>query len=1811
MVSVLRSGSSGRWWKGGWRGALAAAALAASAACSSSSDSNPTLAVAPTSWTLAADQDTKQFTATLTGADGPVTWSIETAGTVAEVGTVVGGLYTRPPALTAARTVVIKASYGSLAAHAAVNVMPNQAPPEEPPPEPDPVVTTQAPLAIEVLDASTLLPIAGGFRWLIEENAMIPVTLGQPAVARASPSLSLHPSYMPVVAGGEDGFTNNPKHEVSLVPGRRYFVSVLPKATNPDGSPRYQMGGADVVGGATSVRIIVQPQPIPTAQIAIFAFEDTNPINNAPDLPAERGLPGFMVLLTEGGGTYGASGGQVTQDAFGNPIGTEYQRNQDGSYVLVDGAPVVEREGTGMVVTGPDGIVLVKNLYPGKYGVQLIPPAGTSWQQTTTIEGTKTIDAWVQAKEPPFMQEFGIPMQHVFMGFVRPFRDEAVLNGSATVRGRVVNLHFSRPPELGANPGEPLSGCWIGLNDLGGTGAGVFAGPCKPDATFEIQGVAPGLYQLVVFDDYNDLIIGFFSVAVAPGATAVDAGDVQVNQWFARIEGKICLDGDQDGFCDPGEQGIPDQTLNLRFRDGSVYQTTATNLAGEYKFPEFFPFFNWFVAEVDFLRFKATGATAIVDAGGPVPAHDGWTVPSRNKLTPQPQYEVDPITGFATTTPAVNPNTGNNLSRTETGPVLLEGFQAFAGLTNVIEWGKALYGPGENGGISGIVHYASTRAEDDPRYAAADNWEPKIPRVQVVLYRDHDGDGKIDAPEYAATTLSSVGYVGVLADVDNWPFGWSEGGAKGPEDEKRSTRGDAATFDAGDAYDLVWTDSWDDAPPQGCQGPTFVGNGQPMDCFDGLPNFNQVRPAVFDGGYAFMSDPANPDASLPAGTYVVEAVTPPGYEHVKEEDKNVDFGDAYVPSPLLLPPVCVGPRRLVPAELTLFPGIPTALGGQITRRCDRKQIEVKDGQNAAVDFFMFTPVPVSAHVVALVTDDLNNGTNLAAPFAGEKLSMGFVPMAMHDWTGLEVTRAYTDQYGIAQFLVPSTFSANVPAPSGYAPNMLRVCVNSPGHHDPLDGQWIPDVWFDRSHSHTCYSFNYMPGKTTYLDVPVIPLAAFASRQDLPVDCEPAGGTPVIATVEGRSADGATSHDGPRLPAAGGTVRITSAGVREVPNPAWDGTTAARTVLRDNGFGPDPGRVTLGGVELGLVSWDDAVVVASVPSGAATGQLELERAGGARTEVGVTLTIEEPGDVAPIVVSPGQSIQAAIESAAPGQLILVRPGEYREMLFVHKPVRLQGWGAPSTIIDGVKTVTSDSLSAWRSRLAAHVTAGDFDLLPGQVAGPTLLAFEEGPAVLVAGNAGEFGGAAAARIDGFTVTGASEGGGILVSGHGGGIQISNNDVISNGGTFGGGIRVGHPQLAVGGAYTDAHNDGVAILRNRVALNGGASGVAGGIALCTGSDGYVVRENQVCGNFSNGHGGGIGHAGLSRDGTIEGNVVRFNQAYQQGEIAHGGGIFVGGLPALAGGLSPGSGSVRIAANLLQGNFAGTGDGGGIRLQFVNGQDVQAAPASSAAWYEATVENNVVVNNVAANAGGGISLQDVARARIVNNTVANNDSTGTSMAAFAAGTPNQSVPQPAGIVAWAHSGALDGAIEVPGLAPHADPVLANNVIWHNRSFSWRVDTTVVPPVQGLVPDVGLGAPPDYSDLGVLGIPGELHPEYCLLSDPAYAGTGTTNAVADPLFVAEYVNGDRRLSVTQPDLVPPSSMATYAAFDEGGNFLSVEYGPLTANRPGGGPFGDYHVQAGSPALGGAGAPGPAVDFDAQPRPIGGTTPDIGADERE
>jgi hypothetical protein len=300
------------------------------------------------------------------------------------------------------------------------------------------------------------------------------------------------------------------------------------------------------------------------------------------------------------------------------------------------------------------------------------------------------------------------------------------------------------------------------------------------------------------------------------------------------------------------------------------------------------------------------------------------------------------------------------------------------------------------------------------------------------------------------------------------------------------------------------------------------------------------------------------------------------------------------------------------------------------------------------------------------------------------------------------------------------------------------------------------------------------------------------------------------------------------------------------------------------------------------------------------------------------------------------------------------------------------------------------------------------------------------------------------------------------------------------------------------------------------------AGAVSFCTGADYYLFQYNWVCGNLSSGDGGGLGHLGFSFNGDIEHNSILFNQSTNPTIPANGGGIIVMGAPdadiicnglnnplaidqdcvpagapggnpnntALSGvGPSDGTGpNLVIDANLIMGNSAEAGSGGGIAFQAVNGGDVIAFPRTPAQWNSVLFQNNIVTNNVAGWDGAGISLLDSLNVNIINNTIASNDTTASSGTLFnTLGAPLASTPppgpgqpgapctancgttthpQPAGLVAIQNSAILKanmglattGSITCPTGHPNcrsvSTPLLANDVFWDNRSFFIGVGT-------------------------------------------------------------------------------------------------------------------------------------------------------------
>jgi hypothetical protein len=1708
-------------------------------------------------------------------------------------------------------------------------------------------------------------PITNGFRWLLEEDNTFFVT---PGVANPSPGnpashtlgVNIHRSHAPVVCSGDTASSSvtisNGVGGCVINPAKRYMVSVLPWHSSAPGTPPFLQKGwtqsgrnVNLAGGQTSVSVVVHAFPVPTAQITVLVFNDNMPINGAMDLPAELGLPNFNIVLND-------PIGKVMQDAFANPLGTDYYTVDPVTHrVAVDGSgnpimaidsatglPVPTYKGNGTLKTcpttdaaynlhncyNPDGTALgpgeavVRFLNGNKYTIEIVPPDNDpGWILTATLEGTRGNDAWVRPGEPRFNIILGQLNWLVFYGFVKNldcfntgnpnYNAVACTNitpGGTTgsITGRVVYVHDMHPPlSPGLSPGLPVPECYVGLNNLSGADEQVYTAPCNPDSTFSISGVPPGSYQLVMWDKPINAVIDFRSIVVPPTGGTITLGDVPVYGWFGTFMGSVFNDANRNAFrdcvtptCDNAaagdEVGIPNQLINIRFTDGSIYSSTFTDNAGNYSFNQVFPWWRWVVTEVDGSRFRATGLTAVVDDGGPLPATGTFRgIPFRDLgINPQPQPE------------------NNNLPwRTEQGvAVYTEPMILYSNMTNLIDWGKtAVLLPGEHGSIAGVVYYATTRTEENPQNGVADPWEPAIPRVTVNLYhaiQNANGNWVTNGPVFMTY------------------FGQPAGG----------------------------TDSFDDNNPTGCVGsdplwanPQIV-NGIPIkDCAETFRTWDQIRPGVYDGAYFF--------ADVPPGNYIVEIVPPVGYEVLKWGDRNIEFGDPKIPA-LAYPPQCVGPSYAVPRYHTLFPDqqVPTEgwFPGMIAPLCNRKLAVVSEGQNFGADFFLFTPVPKSARIWGWVSNDLLLEFNPNSPNAGANFAPSWLPVSIKDYKGVEVARVYTDQWGKFNVLLPSNYDIAPPIPLGLALSMLSIFPNDPGPivdtrpGSPTFGKMITDPWFNPAYGQEVIRENweFWAGRTTFVDTIVIPISAFVANR-VPLNCDFLSGTPEIYSVMGPSG-------GPLLAAGGGVLTIRSVGSIQVPNPDYNpnlpiGPANPTMITRDHGFGGVKGTVKIGSftIPAANLNWaaDGLTISANVPAGATTGQLIVTRGDNLlSTEVGVTVhVVVNPATVHFISPPPASCVGLACGVIQPvinaptthsGDLIILMPGRYQENVIMYKPVKIQGSGAPSTVFDGTAALANLPLKNQWNTFIQTLFGTWIDLVPNAQGN---FVFEQGAGILVAAcdpaqsgctTGNQFTLLSAPLIDGLTITGANEaGGGIYVNGYAPYLQISNNEIFANQGGISGGIRVGTSSIVntAGNGYESSHNENIKILYNRISQNGSLFSGGGGISLYKGSDNYQVMHNMVCGNHSVVYGGGILHFGYSPNGLIADNKVVSNES-----VDEGGGIMIAGELVPAGqpltALTEGSGSVTIDANLIQGNQGGD-DGGGIRTLMVSGQDVRNNPGNQGLWHVINIFNNMIVNNESKDIGGAISLDDTVFINVINNTISHNDSTSTGSDAFggpcvpnnppgqicpaegeAIGGLTNSVPRVGGIAAYAFSTPLQAVVTAGGSTKvFADPLLVNNIIWQNRSFYW--DAAYCNNFGGLRPDVngicGTAEPPVYWDLAVYNTANPLttmSPTYSILTDGVGATPAASNLIgANPMFINPYFNNYEATSKG-------------AAF---GNFVTTTFTPN-------GLRGDYHIPGTSPAVSVGTAGSPFSDFaalasdydgDPRPRPDTGSGVDIGADE--
>ncbi len=278
-----------------------------------------------------------------------------------------------------------------------------------------------------------------------------------------------------------------------------------------------------------------------------------------------------------------------------------------------------------------------------------------------------------------------------------------------------------------------------------------------------------------------------------------------------------------------------------------------------------------------------------------------------------------------------------------------------------------------------------------------------------------------------------------------------------------------------------------------------------------------------------------------------------------------------------------------------------------------------------------------------------------------------------------------------------------------------------------------------------------------------------------------------------------------------------------------------------------------------------------------------------------------------------TIQAAIDAAAPGDLVSVAAGIYRENLALKSGVGVLGAGAEVTTIDG-------------GQAGSVVRALGCD--------------------------------ASTRIEGFTITRGLDpaGGGVLVSG--GAPIITRNVIVGNlavpadasGFSKGGGIALLDTQALVA-SNTVANNDadlggGVEIdggspRVERNTISGNTAGVGGALDIYLSSDGAVISGNNVTSNSAE-FGGGLEIGGLGT-AVVTNNLIH-------GNAASGGGPF----GAYGGGLDVYYASPLLANNTLADNRASYGGGASILDEF--GSTVLA--------------NNIVYGNRATKRSGGLEL-------------------------------------------------------------------------------------------------------------------------------------------------------------------------------------------------------------------------------------------------
>lgn len=1547
------------------------------------------------------------------------------------------------------------------------------------------------------------------------------------------------------------------------MPDGKYLISVI-----ADG---HKIAGAHFTipmegDGVQTLPVRLDPYPLELVTLRARVFDDRS-TNGQIDLPPEQGITdmsGFTATITD-------NADEVVTDWYGNPICTQYE-SVGGQIVLdPDGEPTPVPGTGGKCVSDANGDIVIPNLGPARYAFTIAPPPGTDWVQTTTLEGGLDWDVWAMEGYTGYDTEFNVggeSVPWVLFGYVQPresapntplyYTDPGTL-GTNSVRG-VVAQYDAYTPGVGQPPvpgtiwggfsgGKitgPIEEPYIAVLDLQDGDRAVYVGRGGVDGSFEITGLRDGEYQLTLWDKDLSTMLDLFQVSVS-GGEVVDTGVLGLTGWFARYEGHVFYDYNENGRRDPGEPGVPNFDLTLRNRENNLIELgqaiTTTTPSGEYEFAVAYPFTMWTVMEAYSDRYKTTGVTY--------------------QVSNQPE-------------PTTVRGSGVDINVL---PII--------GQSARIDWGVRPYRSGENGGIVGTVFWDFTRNELDPRLAGAEDWAPGIAGLPISVYE--------------AVKSGDTWVKGALIETIETEQ-WERPGPCTARDADGTPIPDQLVFPYDSGYCI-------EGPLTGIQVDPMESEGEFGAAVNGNYGFGVPAPGKYIVEVEIPNDPygrplykVEDEASVNVfggDVFTPQNTTggPPSAGGDFDPSGNMTLGAIPVEDPNTQAPgaaaICVGAPHVV--DVSGNPAFVDAGGspfqGMTRPGCEAKLIEVLDQRSVAPGFTLYTDVPLPARMWGYTIDDLNVDTNPRRTTFGEKAAIRNSPTGVYDWSGRLITYVNSDPNGIWEVLLPSTTSANCPSPSGVCPNMYRFVGNDPG--PPA----APFPNYNPAYRTIAANFQAWPGLTTVADTAPTQVGASilgpgATFQALAV-CNADTSLPQVFRVDRpyvRVGNPARNRlldvviTGNRFGATPGEVRLvdedTNAVISSIPIDSWTDRRIEATVPNTN----------------------DAAFRGAY-------QLEVVTADGRRPINTVTLHVIAANNTANgynprlFEVGPGQqfaTVQGAIDAAlsAPdnrAKLVVVHPndfgpanldGAYYENVILPAAITIQGVGAGGDYLDGtavhgsvlhggnfwIAGVDPDdptnfiepAADAWYQRLNAIDWAGNQDIADGEVvyviAGDGENTFTadrigrlDGLKIMggdqrdFPGNINQIGGGQTGNPAGNVTT---QGGGVFLNGYARNFRITNNVIQNNGGAYGGAIRVGTPFAG------DNENDDIVIARNRILANGGTQ-LAGAISIFNGADGYRISDNEICGNSSVEYGGGISHFGYSPNAEILRNKIVLNSSYDEG----GGVTIAGELPADPSQLSPGAGPVVIRANDISSNLAND-DGGGLRF-------LQAGD------YPFEVYNNVISNNVSTHQGGGVALNDAPDVQLFNNTIAGNITTATAVT-------SDGLAAPAGISTTTHSQQLQSTLP-PGAPTFSDPLMFNNVLRDNRAGTWAGTAGVL--------GIGKNGPGDINlwDVGNTASSGSPTISYSMVDSFLDLNDGGNNILAqDPLFVAP--------TTTNVDIY---TWRTYQRYRSSA-ILSFD---IDSD-----PIGDYHILDGSPAID-TGRTGPTKDIDNEDRPVGAGW-DMGADER-